>query len=480
VNVPIVRIFGFILLLFAALIVLTTNWSVIAAEDLIADDNNKRPLLEQQQIARGDITSSDGELLAVSEPRGRGERRRFVRSYPQGALFGHPVGYDFITEGRAGIEQSENDVLVGESNEFATIIDQLRGSRERGSDLTVTLDAGAQRVARSELGGRAGAVVALNPQNGAVLAMVSEPGYDPNSIPSDLPRLSEQEGSPLLNRPTQFPYAPGSTMKAVTAAAALDSGEFTPDTTLDASSPQTFSGVPLANAGDQSFGTINMTVALTNSVNTYFAQVGEQLGDDTMVEYMRRFGFYRDPPLDFPDPQMAPSGVFADGGLTESGFDLARVAIGQGGVEGEVRATPLQMAMVAATVANDGVLMEPTFVERVTDPDGRVSNRIGGGDEVRRVISEETAGQIKQMMTNVANEGTASGLSLSGSDFGGKTGTAEIDIQARLNQVWFIGFAPVDDPQVAVAATVERCTGCFGGDTAGPIAMAVMQELLGS
>jgi penicillin-binding protein A len=403
-----------------------------------------------------------------------------VRRYPTGTLFGHPVGYDFIDEGRTGIEASENDVLVGESNEFATIIEQLTGSVEEGSDLTTTLDAGAQQVAVERLGGRPGAVVALDPRNGAIKAMVSEPAYDPNTIPSQLPQLSRQEGSPMLNRPTQAAAAPGSTFKVVTAAAALDSGEYDPGTVLDASSPQDFSGVPLANAGGQSFGSIDMTEALTNSVNTYWAQVGESLGAETMVEYMERFGFYADPPLAYPDGQLAPSGVFnARGRLVEDDFDVARVAIGQGGAEGELRTTPLQMAMVAATIANEGVLMEPSFVEEVTDPDGRKSDEIGDGDEARRAISEESAASVAEMMTNVTEEGTASSLSVAGGSFAGKTGTAEKDIEAGINQVWFIGFAPADDPEVAVAATVERCTGCFGGDTAGPIATAVIDELLG-
>jgi penicillin-binding protein A len=480
VNVPIQRLFIAVLILFALLVVFTSRWSVFEAERLQADSENKRPLLEQQRIARGEIRSSDGELLAVSRGRGRGENKRFVRRYPAGALFGHPVGYDFIDEGRTGIEASENDVLVGENNEFATIIEQLTGSVDEGSDLTTTLDAGAQRVAVDQLGGRPGAVVALDPRNGAVKAMASVPGFDPNTIPEQISELSQQEGSPMLNRPTQAAAAPGSTFKVVTAAAALDSGEYDTGTVLNANSPQDFSGVPLANAGGQSFGDIDMTEALTNSVNTYWAQIGEGLGAGTMVDYMERFGFYEDPPLDYPDGQLAPSGVFnARGRPIDEGFDVGRVAIGQGGAEGELRTTPLQMAMVAATIGNGGVMMEPTFVEQVVDPDGRKSDEIGDGDEVRRVIDEDAAESVAGMMTNVTEDGTASSLSVAGGSFAGKTGTAEKDIEASINQVWFIGFAPADDPEIAVAATVERCTGCFGGDTAGPIATAVIDELLG-
>jgi peptidoglycan glycosyltransferase len=267
-------------------------------------------------------------------------------------------------------------------------------------------------------------------------------------------------------------------MKVVTATAALDSGEFEQSTTLNANSGIDVSGVPLANAGGEDFGTIDMTTALTNSVNTYWAQVGEQLGPGVMVEYMQRYGFYAKPPLDFPADQLATSGVVnSDGDLVEEAFDVGRVAIGQGGEEGQILATPLQMAMVASTVANGGELMEPTFVQEVTDPDGRTTDELDP-QTFSDVMSDDTAAQLAEMMTNVAEEGTASSLSVPGSTLAGKTGTSEIDVGAGLNQVWFIGFAPAEDPQIAVAATVERCTGCFGGDTAGPIATDVMSSLL--
>jgi penicillin-binding protein A len=237
--------------------------------------------------------------------------------------------------------------------------------------------------------------------------------------------------------------------------------------------------VPLANAGGEDFGTIDMTDALTNSVNTYWAQVGEQLGTETMVEYMERFGFYSDPPLDFPSDELTPSGAInSDGELVREGFDVGRVAIGQGGEEGQDLVTPLQMAQVAAAVANGGQLMEPTFLQQVTDPDGRTTDELDP-DVQSTVMSEETASQVAEMMTNVAEEGTASGLSVAGATLAGKTGTAEINVETGLNQAWFIGFAPAEDPQIAVAATIERCQGCFGGETAGPIATDVMGSLLG-
>jgi penicillin-binding protein A len=487
VNAPITRIYVLILLLFGLLVFFASKWAVFDADELEAEEANRRPLIEAQQIPRGTITTTDGVLVAESVPVSGGREPVFERRYAQGSLFGHPVGYSFVEVGNSGIEESEDDLLTGEENEFATIIDELQGQRPEGADITLTIDSEAQRLATDLLSNAVSdpenpgaALVAIEPSTGAVRTMVSIPGFDPNEARTDagFDRLTSAAGSPILNRPTQSVYPPGSTMKVVTAAAALDSGEFEPDTVLNADSPKEISGVPLENSGGASFGDIDMTFALTNSVNTYWAQVGEQLGTETMVEYMERFGFYDDPRLDYPDDQMKASGVYnADDELVKEGFDVGRVAIGQGGAEGQILASATQMAEVAATVANDGVLMEPTFLERAVDPDGRTIEELEGGEEQDRVVSEETAAQLTEMMTSVTEEGTAAGLTVDGVSFAGKTGTAEIDLQGT-NQPWFIAFAPADDPQIAVAATVERCQGCFGGEVAGPIATAVIESLL--
>src|SRR5918994_587835 len=484
-NPSIVRLYVLVLGLFAAVVGFTSYWAVFDADELRERPDNRRSLIEAQKIPRGTITTVDGTEVAVSVPRGSGNQRIFVREYPQGELFGHPVGYSFIEFGSTEIERSENDTLIGRDNEFVSILEELEGQVDEGSDLTVTLDSEAQQIAQDgiesalSIPGTGGALVAIEPDTGAVRAMVSEPGYDPNLVPDDFKELNkDEENDPLVNRPTQSVYPPGSTMKVVTATAALDSGEFETSTTLNADSGIDISGVPLANAGGEDFGTISMTDALTNSVNTYWAQVGEQLGAETLVTYMERFGFFRDPPLGLPDDELKPSGIYnSDGDLVRDGFDVGRVAIGQGGEEGQILATTLQMAMVSSAVANEGKLMDPTFVQEITDPDGRTSDQLDP-DEFSDVMSEETAAELSEMMTNVAEEGTASSLSVSGATLAGKTGTAEVN-QEGLNQAWFMGFAPADDPEIVVAATVERCQGCFGGDTAGPIATDVMGALRG-
>jgi penicillin-binding protein A len=439
---------------------------------------NRRPLLEELQVKRGAIRASDGSVIAFSSREGRGASRFYTRHYPQGALFGHPIGYSFLDRGQSGFERFHNDELLGEESEFTSIIEQLQGKRQEGDDVVSSLDPEAQRAALDGLGGQPGAVVAIEPSTGKVRALVSEPPFDPNRIPDHFSQLATSSKRPLFDRATQSGYAPGSTMKVVTATAALDSGEFTPDSIVDGSSPVEIDGVPLSNSGGESFGPITLTDALTNSVNTVWAQVGEKLGVETMYEYMGRFGFNSDPEIDLPSDELVPSGVYDSGRLIGPGtpIDIGRVAIGQE----RLFVTPLQMAEVAATVANGGELMRPQLWERVVDPDGRTVKRLNPTVQ-SEVMKAETATALNEMMQNVVNDGTAAGVFPSDLQVAGKTGTAELGAGREgcslPNQAWFIGFAPADDPEIAVAATIE-CTSSFGAEVAGPIARSVMEAVL--
>jgi penicillin-binding protein A len=479
VNRRIVQLFGLFTLLFAILLAFTSRWTVFEASSLEDEPSNRRPLIEEQKIPRGLIYASDGHtVLARNRGQGRGENRTYTRTYPRAGTFGHPVGFSFIRNGRRGLESSRNDDLVGKEDEFESILAGLESRDEEGNDVITNLDVGGTQAAVAGLAGRKGAVVALEPKTGKVRVMVSIPEYDANLIPSQIGQLNRNPDQPLLNRTTQELYPPGSTFKVVTASAALDSGKITPETVIDASSPKDISGVPLANAGGESFGPISATDALTNSVNTYWAQVGERIGRDTLVEYMRRFGFYEDPQLDYPDGQMIASGIInGDGDYVDDGFDAGRVAIGQGGLEGEIRAAPLQMAEVAATVANGGRLMKPRLTDRIVQKDGRVKERIQP-DLQAVVMKPETAKQMTAMMSRVVEEGTGTAAALAGITVAGKTGTAEVGANAEFTQPWFICFAPVEDPRMAVAVTVERTQG-QGGTVAAPIAKSVLEALLG-
>ncbi len=477
-NARILKLYGLVVVLFALLVGFTSYWAVFDAKALKDKNANRRPLLEEQQVKRGTIRSADGTVLARSVARGKGNDRIYLRRYPTGSLFGHPIGYAFTDLGRSQFERFHNAELTGAVSEFTSILDELRGGRDQGDNVVSSLYASSQQVATTALAGQAGSVVAIEPATGKVRAMVSVPSYDPNDIPSDYTFLSNAEGSPLFNRSVQSGYPPGSTMKVVTTAAALDSGTLEPDSMIDGSSPIEVQGQTLANSGGVSYGEVSLTTALTNSINTVFAQVGEQVGTETMYEYMDRFGFNSKPQIDLPDDQIFTSGVYE--GNKRLGpndpVDIARVAIGQE----RLKVTPLQMAEVAAAIANGGELMKPRLWDRVIDPDGRVSKRMEP-ELQSRAVSAETAAEMNTMMQNVVREGTGTAAALAGIEVAGKTGTAEVEGRASCNglpnQAWFIGFAPASNPKVAVAATVE-CTSGQGGTVAAPIARAVMESVL--
>ena len=470
-NSPITKLFALVVILFGVLIAFTSRWTVFEAQALRDNPDNRRALLAEQRIRRGTIRTADGEVIARSQ---RGEGKVYSRSYPQGELFGHPIGYSYTTIGRSGVEQSANDTLTGQNDELVTAVQSLVGRSQEGSDIVTSLDSQGQRAAAQALQGRTGAVVAIDSDTGAIKTMVSSPGYDPNGLDDarTFRRLSsDNQRRGLVNRATFDAFPPGSTFKVVTAAAALDSGRYQPSTPVSGPAEKVVSGVPLQNFNREDFGTVDLTTALTKSVNTVWAEVGVKLGRARMQEYMERFGFYEKPEFDFPQGQLLPSGVRKKDGLkkvTSGSVDLGRVAIGQG----DLSATPLQMAMVAATVANDGVRMKPYLVQRVVDPDGRTSDRTDP-EEAARVISGDAAADLTAMMKNVVREGTGTAAALEGLELAGKTGTAEINIEQRINDPWFIGF--VDD--TAVAVVLERVQGGQGGTVAAPIAKQVLQAL---
>jgi penicillin-binding protein A len=484
VNRQIVKLFGFIVVLFGVLIAFTSWWSVFDAEALKEKNANKRPLLEQQQIPRGRILTADGVVIAKSVPKGRGDAKRYVRRYPEGSLFGHPIGYSFVEEGDTEFEQFHNEELVGEEGEFVSIVDELLGHKQEGNDIVTNIDADAQRTALAALQEAGfGAVVAIEPSTGAVKAMVSNPPFDPNRVPRELEKLNANEiETPLLNRATQGRYPPGSTFKVVTAAAGLDSGEITPETTIDAPGSLEVEGQVLENDFGQSYSGAGLDTALTNSINTWFGQLGQQLGNDTLFEYMERFGFNATPAIDLPEDEVEESGVYdieKDELLTASDpVDLARLAIGQE----RLLTTPLQMALVTAAVANGGEQMKPRIWKRVVDPEGRVVEKLDPST-YSEPISEETAEQLTTAMEGVVREGTGTNAAISGIAVAGKTGTAETPGNkacgggADENQAWFIGFAPADDPEIAIAVSVE-CTPEFGGAVAAPIFRTVAESIL--
>jgi peptidoglycan glycosyltransferase len=484
-NKQIVKLFAFIVVLFGVLIAFTSYWSVFDAKALKEKDANVRPLIEQQQIERGRILTADGVVIAKSIPQGPKGERTYVRRYPEGALYGHPIGYSFVQEGDSEFEQFHNDTLIGEGSEFASILDEITGATQEGNDIVTNIDSEAQAIALAELEEAGfGAVVAIEPDSGRVRVMASNKSYDPNRIPDELNQLNNNDlETPLFDRASQGTYPPGSTFKVVTAAAGLESGAITPETPIDAPGTIEVEGNPLSNDFNQDFFGITLDTALTNSVNTWFAQLGQEVGSDTLFEQMRKFGFGSTPPIDLPSNQIGVSGVRdEDENILGPGdpVDVGRLSIGQE----RLLASPLQMAMVAAAVANKGKLMKPQIWSRVVDPDGRTTESLDPS-EYSQATSAETAEQLTTAMEGVVREGTGTNAAISGIAVAGKTGTAETPGNDSCgggedeNQAWFIGFAPADDPQIAIAASVE-CTPEFGGDVAAPIFRDVAESLLDS
>lgn len=474
-NRQIGRLFVVAVLLIALLAVFTARWTVLQADALKDEPLNRRPLLEQQQIPRGLILARDGSKLAVNRRLGTHQNKRYYRQYPLGNVFSHAIGYAFVSRGSSGFEQSQNDILSGTGGDLRSFIDEIAGGPSQGDDIKTTLDPVAQRTALTALAGRQGAIVAMDPRSGAVQVLASSPDYDPNRIPEQYAQLNKEQNSPLFNRATQGQYPPGSTFKVVTAAAALDTGKYTPQSQISGKNNKVISGVPLQNFGGENFASISLTDALTHSVNTVFGEIGEKLGKKTMYDYMDRFGFNAKPPLDYPRTQEFGSGEYYRGkllGPNSSRIDVGRMAIGQD----KLQVTPLQMAMVASAIGNRGSLMRPHFTEKVIGPDGRVKDSFGQ-QEQSQVMSEQSASELTQMMQHVVESGTGTAAQLQNIQVAGKTGTAEAP--GGFNDAWFIAFAPAKDPKVAIAVVVEKAQQSqTGGEVAAPLAAQVMRVLL--
>jgi penicillin-binding protein A len=475
VNRPIVRLYGLVVVLFALLVAFTSRWTIFEASSLRDNPLNRRAILEQQRIDRGPIVAADGTVLARSR---RGTEGVYERTYPTGSLFSNTIGYYFTNLGSTGVERYRSAALNGQTDTgLQAILDQLQGHKPTGQKLITTLDPKAQRVAKEALGEHKGAVVALEPRSGAVTVMASSPSYNANSLRSTkaFERLSHDSEAPLINRATQFGYAPGSTFKVVTATAAIDSGAYTPSSTLSGRDNVPISGVPLKNDDNESFGQITLTEALTNSVNTVWAQVAEHLGKATMARYMSRFGFDRKPQLDYPASEMSASGESEGERIVppqSERVDVGRMGIGQD----KLAVTPLQMAEVASAVADHGTLMVPHLTSRIVDSEGQTTLRVK--PRVQSVVMKRsTAAAVTAMMEAVVNEGTGTPAQIPGVQVAGKTGTAETQIGTAINNVWFVAFAPAQNPRVAIAVTLKGVPG-QGAGFAAPVARQVIERLL--
>jgi peptidoglycan glycosyltransferase len=477
--------------LIAALVVATTYWQTWAAAGLADRQDNAIQRVAEFKIRRGDIlTERPRVLLAASRARTVKGDKLFFRRYPAGGLAAQTVGYSTQGRSRTGLEQSLNDYLVGANQNLSTVLrrtaDQLRGKTITGNDVVLTLRPGAQRLSLNLLGRTCGAVVALDPRNGRVLVNASTPTYNPNLVEHDFRAIQRVRAdctppAPLLNRGTQGLYAPGSTFKVVTATAALDSGKVRPDTVFSDPGYCIEYGQRVSNAGNpdtgpEAFGSISFFNGLVHSVNSVFCNTGKLIGAGRILDYAKKFGFYRDPPLETPSNERVPSGLYKGARLFDpkdpaTQVDPGRLAFGQE----RLLVTPLQMAMVAAAVANRGELMRPHVVDRILAPNGDVVTRTKP-KQYSRPMKASTAAMLTPMMEGVVTSGTGTNAQIPGIRVAGKTGTAETG-RPGIYTSWFIAFAPADHPRVAIAVVLQNQTQA-GGIVAAPIAKSVMQALL--
>jgi penicillin-binding protein A len=485
-NKPIRTLAVGCLALFVMLLLNVNYVQVFKAGALNDDSRNKRVTNEECSRERGPILVN-GETVAKSVP--SNDSLQFIRKYPEPTKYAQATGYFSCEFGRTAVEATENSILSGSDSRLFVnrVIDLVGNDQPKGGSVLLTLDPAAQQAAvdglrNRDLGsGVRGSAIALDPRTGAILALASTPSYDPNDLATHdfakakraYERLSNSPTDRMLDRATQQIYPPGSTFKLVTAAAALSHG-YTPDSQVNGNSSYLLPGTRtvLHNENGESCGggKVSMTVALENSCNVAFAQLGNELGASALQEQAEKFGFNSNViselpgaasvfPTNLDDPQTALS------------------AIGQY----EVAASPLQMAMVAAGIANGGEVMKPYIVQEVRSPDLDVLDE-AQPEVLHQATSSTVASQLTQMMVDVVANGTGTNAQIPGLSVAGKTGTAN-SAPSRPPYAWMVTFAPADNPQVAVAVQIEHSStlrsDITGNGLAGPICRSIMQAVLG-
>jgi peptidoglycan glycosyltransferase len=492
VNKQLRHLSVFALVLLAVLIVATTYWQTWAKADLAARKDNSVTLIERLTVDRGKILAADGTVLAENRKTRKHGLTIYTRHYPQNDLAPQVIGYATDAGTTTGLEQSLDDYLTGANtnltNTFKDELNRLGGQTVHGDNVILTLRPDIQRLALDQLGGRCGAVVVLDAKTGAVVAMASSPTYNENLINHGYTKIAKIKGtcgdaSALQNNATVGLYPPGSTFKMVTAAAALDSGAFTPSSPFNDPGYCTEYGQHVSNAGNpdqngpEAFGNVSLAQGFEHSINSVFCNVGKHIGGLKILEYAKRFGFYSVPPLETPPSESLASGLYKNNKLwsptSNSQIDSGRLAFGQF----NMLSTPLQMALVGATIANKGVVPKPYLVQKVVAADGSTVTKTAP-QTLGQAIKPSTAAEVNQMMQLVVQGGTAASVGFPpGLKVAGKTGTAELGL-GTVYDAWFVAFAPADNPRYVVAVVVEKQPNGFGASVSAPIAKAILEKLL--
>jgi peptidoglycan glycosyltransferase len=470
-NGPIRRISYGLFAAFALLLLATTYVQAVAADRYRSSSLNARVLLREGGQERGTVVDRNGLILATSVLEEGG--RTFTRIYPTNDLFAHPLGYSAVLFGQTGLERSySSDLRSRQDLTVSDLLTALFGGDLRPHSIRLTIDANLQEVAAQALGSQHGAIAAVNPQTGEILAYVSSPSFDPNRVsdPAYAQQIESDTSQPRLDRVSATTYPPASTFKLIVAAEALEAGGYTVDSELDDPSALVLPGSQslILNASQGTCdggGTVTLLVALARSCNIQFAQLAMDLGTGAISGRAEAFGFNAELDLELP----IITSVFP-GNLDPA--TLAQSALG----ERDVQASPLQMLNVVSAIANHGQLMTPYFVDAVFDAD-KVTTRVTRPVILSSPISALTAEILKAMMVQAVERGTAGRAVINGITVAGKTGTSETG-----PHVWFVGFAPAEDPSIAIVVLIENGgddgNSASGGRTAAPIAQRLIAEWL--
>ncbi|CCQ97119.1 Peptidoglycan glycosyltransferase [[Clostridium] ultunense Esp] len=449
-----------ICILFVSLVAYLSYFQVFKAESIKMNSYNKRLWINEEKILRGSIIDRDGKILAYSEKEGE----TYKRIYNYGSLYSHIIGYSYREYGKVGLELEYNNALLNISD--STPLNELKNiviPNTEGNTLKLTIDHHIQEYARNLLKGKKGSIVAMNPKTGEMYAMVSLPDFNPSALKENWSNIVEDENSPFLNRATSGLYTPGSTFKVITAVAAIEKTDL--DREYECKGSTKIDGYVLKDYNSKAHGKLNLEEALVKSCNTYFAEKGVLIGKEKLGEVTERFMINKKIPFDLPTAKS--TFPYKDNiGKT----DIAAASIGQG----KVLVTPLNMALVASSVANKGEMVKPILVKEIISPEGKVI-RQSQPQTISRGADIFTANEVKNMMVEGVKRGTSKNASIKNIRVAGKTGTAENP--SGKAHAWFIGFAPADDPQIAVAVVLEE-EGSTGGQAAAPIARNIMIEAI--
>lgn len=447
----------FFIFCFLSISVYILYFNFFQAKYIYSNSYNKRLRKENTSIIRGDITDRSNQILVHSQM----QKGNINRIYKYGRHFSHLIGYSVKSIGSTGIEALYNNELNTAST-VDTIKSKALGNKIKGNTIKLTVDKDLQIYASELLKGKKGSIVALNPRTGEILAMVSKPDYNPSNITKNWNSLIKDNNSPLLNRATDGLYPPGSIFKVVVSAAAYRNNII--DYEINCTGKVNIEGYEIKDSSGKHHGTVNLERAFTQSCNSYFVHLGLKLGSNNLSNEATKFKFNKS----IQNAMKLKGGTFLN---KNDSKNIAQQSIGQG----EVLVTPLHAALIASTIANEGVMVEPYIVNSVVDSNGKTI-RTFKPKKSERIIDANTAEKIKVMMADVVKSGTGKNARIKGINVAGKTGTAENP--HGKSHSWFIGFAPADNPDIAIAVIIEN--GGSGGSNAAPIAGKVMKKALNS